>query len=183
MKTRLAHDELWPGSLPDSFLNRAAGTAQYLSTQKLNDRKIADCGEDNPLKNIIRERLGVEIATINWDFNHSCPLDDKFDVILCFEVLEHLFNPLLFLESVRELLNDDGVIYLSTPYHRPQLLRTLHHYHEIPSDRIMWLFDAAGLKVEEAVKINTGGKWYKHLYGIRPVLRYFQKTRLYKLTK
>jgi len=181
MKTRLAHDELWPGKLPNSFLNRASGTVRYLSTQQLNGRKIADCGEDNPLKNIICSRLGLKIETINWDFNHRCALDEKYDVILCFEVLEHLFNPLLFLESLKELLNENGVIYLSTPYHRPQLLKTPHHYHEIPSDRIMWLFEAAGLRAEEMVKINSAGKWYNHLTGIRPVMRYFQSTRLYRL--
>lgn len=181
MKTRLAHDELWPGKLPDSFLNRASGTVRWLATQQLQGKRIADCGEDNPLKNIISSRLGLEIETINWDFNHQCPINEKYDVILCFEVLEHLFNPLLFLESLKGLLNENGIICLSTPYHCPQMLKTPRHYHEIPSDRIMWLFEAAGLKAEEVVKIRTSGKWYRHLYGIRPVMRYFQKTRLYRL--
>ncbi len=181
MGTRLEHGELWPGKLPNSFLNRASGTARYLATQNLRGLKTADCGEDNPLKNILREKLGISIETINWDFNYKCPLTGRYDAILCFEVLEHLFNPLLFLESLKGLLNEGGVIYLSTPYHRPQLLKTPRHYHEIPSDRILWLFEAAGLEAEEMVKIGSGGRWYNHLGGIRPVMRYFQKTRLYKL--
>ena len=95
--------------------------------------------------------------------------------------MEHLFNPLLFLEQLKKLLKKDGVIYLSTPYQYPQILKAIHHYHEIPTDRLMWLFDAAGLKVIEKDKLTIAGNWYNHIYGIRPFLWYFQKTRIYTL--
>jgi SAM-dependent methyltransferase len=109
--------------------------------------------------------------------------DVTYDTILCFEVLEHLFNPLLFLEQLKKLLKKDGVIYLSTPYQCPQILKAIHHYHEIPTDRLMWLFDAANLKIIESGKLTIAGNWYNHISGLRPFMRYFQKTRIYKITK
>jgi len=182
MKTRLKREELWPDELPQSFFNRAIETIQYLKNEPFGGRSIVDIGEDNPLKGMIEAGLSVKIDSFNADFDNMFRCGKKYDVILCFEVLEHLFNPLSFLEQLKCMLNKNGVIYLSTPYQYPQCLKAVHHFHEIPTDRLMWLFDAAGLTVVEMKKITIAGNWYNHLTGIRPMLRYFQKTRLFKLT-
>jgi SAM-dependent methyltransferase len=180
MNTRLDKEELWPEKLPNSFKNRVKGTIDYLSKEGYLGN-VADCGEENPMKLMIEDQLNIKINSINYDFNYPYKAEDKYDTILCFEVLEHLFNPLLFLEQLKMMLNENGVIYVSTPYHYPQFLKTSRHYHEIPSDRILWLFDAAKLKVLDKKNISCAGNWYNHLYGIRPILRYFQNTRIYKL--
>lgn len=41
--------------------------------------------------------------------------DSKFDIILVNQVIEHVSDPVLFLQSIRILLKDDGKAYLSTP--------------------------------------------------------------------
>ena len=102
---------------------------------------------------------------------------------MCFEVLEHVMNPLLFLEQLKKLLKKYGIIYMSTPYQFHQILKAIHHYHEIPTDRLIWLFNAANLKIVESGKLTIAGNWYNHINGIRPIMRYFQKTRIYKITK
>jgi len=38
-----------------------------------------------------------------------------FDTVICAELIEHLENPYSFLRDVRSVLNDDGVLLLSTP--------------------------------------------------------------------
>ncbi|MHC1723464.1 MAG: class I SAM-dependent methyltransferase [Aminipila sp.] len=44
------------------------------------------------------------------------PWEEKFDVIIFTEVLEHLnFHPLPTLKKIHSLLKDDGCLYLSTP--------------------------------------------------------------------
>lgn len=182
MKTRLDTNELWPDKLPNSFLNRAAETIKFLNPVE----KVADCGEDNPLKHMIQDYFELEITSLDWNFNeplHVAKNVVKYDTILALEVLEHLFNPLVFLNSLKKLLADDGTIYLSTPYQRPQIIKAIHHYHEIPTDRLMWLFDEAELKIIRQGKVTIAGNWYNHIYGIRPILRYFQKTRIYQLKK
>jgi SAM-dependent methyltransferase len=184
MTTRLRLVELWPDELPNSFKNRVKETIAYLDTQTLKE-PIADCGENNPMKQAIEKHLGINIHSLTWDFNYPAWYSynskcQKFNTILCLEVLEHLFNPLTCLLTIKDLLAPGGVIYLSTPYQRPQLLKSIHHYHEIPDDRILWLFEEAELSVVEMKKITIAGNWYNHI-GIRPLMRYFQKTRLYKL--
>lgn len=42
-------------------------------------------------------------------------LDDKFDLITAFEVIEHTPNAKAFLSSIVKLLNEDGIIVLSSP--------------------------------------------------------------------
>ena len=178
--TRLETDELWISK--PALDNRAKETLAYLQTQNLKGKRLADCGEYNPMARRIENLLDREIETLDWDFDRNFGTQyGKYDVIFCFEVLEHLFNPLFFLQVLKYHLESGGIIYLSTPRQWPQCIKAIHHYHEIPTDRLMWLFDAAGLQVEEMVKITIAGNWYNHLYGIRPILRYFQKTRLYKL--
>jgi len=39
----------------------------------------------------------------------------KFDLVLSFQVLEHLSNPKLFLDDVYNLLNNNGILYLQFP--------------------------------------------------------------------
>jgi len=179
METKLDKNELWPEKLPNSFKNRVAETIDFIKPYG----KIADCGENNPMKQLIEKHFKCSIDSIDWNFNEKTNITNKYDTILCFEVLEHVMNPLLFLEQLKKLLKKNGVIYISTPYQFPQILKAIHHYHEIPTDRLIWLFNAANLKIVESGKLTIAGNWYNHINGIRPIMRYFQKTRIYKITK
>lgn len=65
-------------------------------------------------------RQAVEFKNLsNVSFNHldieKDSLPDKFDIIICSEVLEHLHNPRQVLEKLYQSLNDDGHLLLSTP--------------------------------------------------------------------
>ena len=39
------------------------------------------------------------------------------DLIICLEVVEHLFNPQLLVETARNVLKPGGHVIISTPYH------------------------------------------------------------------
>jgi SAM-dependent methyltransferase len=177
MNTRLTPEELWPAKTPNYVINRFKGTVKFVIPRG----RIIDCGENNPMKQMLEEYFEIPILSIDSDFDHPFYIDDKFDTILCLELLEHLFNPLLFLIYLKRSLSSNGRIYLSTPYQFPQFLKAKHHFHEIPTDRLMWLFDAAGLSVVRSGKITIAGRWYNHLMGFRQILRYFQYTRIYEL--
>lgn len=41
--------------------------------------------------------------------------NEKFDIIICLNVLEHVYNPVTFLEDLKEHLTDNGRIILSVP--------------------------------------------------------------------
>lgn len=171
--TRLTKSQLFPNKLPNLFLNRARDTIDFIDKFQF---PACDCGEDNPL----RKMINPVIESINVDFDRD-KFPGEWNTIFCFEVLEHLYNPLFFLEELKKSLLPDGIIYLSTPYQWPHIIKGRHHFHEITTDRLMWLFDEAGLKIIKQGKVSIAGKWYNHFYGFRPILRYFQHSRIYKL--
>lgn len=180
MKTRLTPDELINNSR--GYKNRVKQTISFIDPTDMLGR-VADCGEANMLKLKIELHFGIIVETLDWNFNDVIKPEGRYDTILAFEVLEHVYNPLTFLLTVRNWLNKDGCIYLSTPRIWPQCMRSPHHFHEIPTDRLMWLFEEAGLKIVKQGKVRFGTVWYRHLLGPENMLRYFFKTRIYKLVK
>lgn len=57
------------------------------------------------------EILGFNLQSLSDFEKHS----DKFDVVLASEVIEHVDDPFSFLKSMRERLNDNGVVVVTTP--------------------------------------------------------------------
>ena len=43
------------------------------------------------------------------------PINDKYDVIFCTEVLEHLLDPSLFLKNLLAMMSDRGILILTIP--------------------------------------------------------------------
>ena len=164
----------------NKLTNRAVDTLNFINDDLYFP--VCDCGEDNPFRHLICP--DAKSVDVNFDMAR---FPGYWKTILCFEVLEHLYNPLYFLKQLKRSLLPNGVIYLSTPYRLPFLYESAHHFHEIPNDRIQWLFDEAGLKVIKTGKARICGNWYQYFYGIRPIIRYlffrkyFYSTRLYKL--
>lgn len=59
------------------------------------------------------------------NIEEKSPFNIKFDVITCFEVLEHLNNPDKAIENVYESLDTDGIFLMSTPNPRSYGYRRL----------------------------------------------------------
>lgn len=55
---------------------------------------------------------GVEIVQSGFD---GIPADARCDVVLAFEVLEHILDPVSFLRAASSVLRPGGVLFLSTP--------------------------------------------------------------------
>ena len=67
--------------------------------------------EDASYGKIGSEILGFDCEKLS-DFEGS---SQSFDVVLASEVIEHVEEPLLFLESIRGRLSKDGVVVITTP--------------------------------------------------------------------
>ncbi len=63
---------------------------------------------------------------------HDFEPQDKFDVIMLWGVLEHLYKPLVLLERVRKLLKENGVLLLEVPSADSVLVR----YYERTQKRV-----------------------------------------------
>ena len=59
--------------------------------------------------------LAPDIAWYSQDLNDPFSSKERFDVIICSEVIEHLENPRAVFRNVHELLEPDGALLLTMP--------------------------------------------------------------------
>ncbi len=89
---------------------------------------LADVAD--PLRNFARwrcERRGIAVRTI--DLKHDAPEPRRYDVITCFDVLEHVPDPMAALRSIRDALRPGGIFFVYAPFgHDPD--RPQHIVHD-----------------------------------------------------
>lgn len=71
-----------------------------------------------------RTNLGVDIRTCMLE---GADLDTKYDAIVSSEVIEHVKNPLQFLNTISEHILPEGVLLLTTPNLDASLLQDAHN--------------------------------------------------------
>ncbi len=75
-------------------------------------------GMDASSRNIVVAKLHAEKNNLKIDYINSSPekndLKKKFDVILNLEIVEHVDNLKLFLESSSGMLNKNGIMFIAT---------------------------------------------------------------------
>jgi SAM-dependent methyltransferase len=171
LKTRLNQLQFYPGCFgpfvnPFYLARRGlyhgiADMASGLSGRFLD----VGCGQ-KPYKALFHseEYIGLELDTLeNRSLNFAdyyydggrFPFDDRFfDVILCNQVLEHVFEPQNFLVEIRRVLKPGGKILLTVPFAWDE--------HEQPKDYaryssfgLKYLVEAAGFNVLAQRKINS----------------------------
>jgi SAM-dependent methyltransferase len=97
----------------------------------------------------------------NLNFEQIAPVDDKplpfadgsFDVVLSFQVIEHVPDPDRYLAEARRVLTDDGVMIVATPERGTRLLpgqRPWNRYHlvEYAPDELSTMMRAHFARVE-----------------------------------
>lgn len=65
---------------------------------------------------VCREEKKFGYKRITRDISKKLRINKKFDTIFIMEVLEHMRNPLYLIAQVYDLLEDNGVCYVSVPY-------------------------------------------------------------------
>ena len=70
-------------------------------------------------------------------------LNEKFDVIICLAVLDHVYNPFIAIKNLKQMLKKGGVIYGYVPflyhYHAPEDLY-FQDYYRYSKDGLAYLF-------------------------------------------
>lgn len=141
--------------------------------------KVLDIGSRNPITNLIESQFGIGIRNTSRDVDVE-PLEGHYNFVLCFEVIEHLMNPLWFLKNVKSILEPNGALYLSTPINKPKFLWRDDHFHEFDERRLSHLIEKAGFTVVKQQKVS-----FNQSFGIRPLIRKLSKsgTMFLKLTR
>ena len=135
-----------------------------------------DIGDKSPMTEQLEQYFNCKFnnTNIDLDFDDLC---GKYEIVTAFEIIEHLFNPLHFLIQVKNILNENGTLYLSTPKGKPYFLWSEDHYHEMREDRLRALIDRAGFSIIRKKEIRIHPlKFY--FTGFRPLLRFFYDKHL-----
>lgn len=115
---------------------------------------------------------GNELANVLLDPDGRVPLPDaSFDAVISTQVLEHVEDPVLYLNECRRLLKPGGRLLLST--------HGLHVYHPCPNDYWRWTYTGLERVINQAgFTINqTQGV----LGGIPATLQLLQELTVKKL--
>ena len=139
-----------------------------------------DIGDRTPFTSELESFFGCPFDSTTVDLDVDI-LVGRYDIVTCFEVIEHLFNPLHCLLQIKKVLASDGKLYLSTPRYKPHVIWDPQHFHEMSSRSIGGLFDRAGFTILRQ-KVITNLPWWFYLTGVRPLLRgLFDRIWLFEL--
>ena len=114
------------------FLDFGSGIGSNALVFGLQGFRITLADVADPLRNFARwrcERRGVPAAAI--DLKHEALPKQRYDVITCFDVLEHVPDPLKAVQSMRDALRPGGILFLYAPFgFDPE--RPMHIVHNDP---------------------------------------------------
>jgi SAM-dependent methyltransferase len=89
-----------------------------------------------------------EYIDYNYDIHDLKFADDKFDVVVCNAVLEHVANPIKAISELTRVLKKGGLIWVEVPFNQ--------HFHPSPTD--YWRVTLPGLKLwlKDFTEISSG---------------------------
>ena len=129
---------------PINILDVGCGKNCLLSKYKEKEDKYFGCDFYNEINEKIDGYLSIDLNEEKLSDKYK---DEKFDVIFCGEVIEHLFSPDSLLDEIKELMHDNSILILSTP--------NLAYY----ANRIMLLFGISPLFLENSSEVKLGRKF------------------------
>jgi SAM-dependent methyltransferase len=142
------------------------GCGKGLLLHKFNNRKPEwDQFAVEPSKNAISyfKEIMPTLNVFNGNFEDSPFLNQSFGLIMANGVLEHINNPVTFLEQIRKNLDDDGVLFIGVPNFRnnPVDLYTYDHLNRFTPESIKRIFEFTGFQiVAEESSGNKVPMWF-----------------------
>ena len=122
---------------------------------------------ETELQKEFKEQFDYTDFDLHYPFSTIGDSKEFYKTILCFEVIEHLLNPLLLLTECKKLMRPDAQMYISYPTHNFKVFWTSGHFHEYDKSRFEYLLKVAGLNVVDyREKVGRSKK-----IGIRPLLK------------
>ena len=118
-------------------------------------------------------------------------LYERFDVIICLAILEHVYNPFIAIQNIKKMLTHNGIIFGYVPflyhYHAPQDLY-FQDYYRYSKDGLAYLLkDFKDVKIypvrgrlSSAMHILFGSIWKKTFEKLKFNLfldRFFSKNK------
>jgi 2-polyprenyl-3-methyl-5-hydroxy-6-metoxy-1,4-benzoquinol methylase len=147
----------------------------------ISDIAINSCKETAKELNISNIKFNV------LDFPRTIP-NEKFDAVVCFEVIEHLKNDQLALKKINDLLKPGGLLILSTPSSNAPLHKLgysdsfdkrVGHLRRYKIDDLVRMFESNGFSIIETNKTEGLFRNFLFLNPIAGKLVRFLKYPIY----
>lgn len=170
---------------------------QYTGTTIFRNKVVADigcgCGAFlDFLKGVATKIIAIEPSEIYrnimkkkgfYTFPYADVAKNEFkeevDVITSFDVIEHVEDPLKFLNDIRELLSNDGKAIIGTPTDAPimrELLGVIYEQKLLFSTQHLWIFSEKNLRLlANRVGFSECKVKYFQRYGISNMIGWLQQ--------
>ena len=119
------------------------------------------------------KKLNLEYRTTKQvDLNYDWYFDfqDEYKNVFCFEVLEHLINPLVFLNNLKSRLYDRSLVFITYPY-QTRFFKGKNHWKEFTKEEFKTLAELSGFKVVHYDSFRNYLTPMIYLSGIRPLIK------------
>jgi SAM-dependent methyltransferase len=111
-------------------LDAGCGTAYGSAILAADASEILGVDVAEDVLDAVRPRMAENVILSPGDVTALPYEDGAFELIVCFEVIEHLAEPARALDEFRRLLGDDGVLAISSPNRDVYPPGNPHHMHE-----------------------------------------------------
>jgi glycosyltransferase involved in cell wall biosynthesis len=144
-------------------LEIGAGTGNL--TMQLIPRKLYYASDINPhyltyLENLIPDHPYLRVGYTDGEKHDSYPLQEKFDTVICLNVVEHLEDDFGALRNILDVLEENGRAIVLVPC-GPGLYGTLDkvlgHFRRYTKPQFTELAGRAGFQLEELLTFNRFG--------------------------
>jgi len=98
---------------PGRILDVGCGTGEFLAEMSRHGWEAVGLDQDGEAVEYARRAYGLDAQTV--DIEDFSAVDESFDVVTFWHVLEHLPNPKGALRQVRRILKPDGLLLLAVP--------------------------------------------------------------------
>ena len=160
--TRWMADVIRP-YIGERVLEIGAGTGNL--TLQLIPRKLYWASDINPyyltyLQNLLPEHPYLRVGYTDGEMLDSYPAAERFDTVICLNVVEHLTNDIGALRNIWQALEEKGRGIVLVPC-GPKLFGTLDkvlgHHRRYTSTQFKELAEQAGFQVEALLSFNRAG--------------------------
>jgi glycosyltransferase involved in cell wall biosynthesis len=147
----------------EKVLEIGAGTGNL--TLQLVPRRLYWASDINPLyltylENVARNRPYLQVSYTDGQSADSYPKEQKFDTVICLNVIEHLADDLGALHNIRDVLEDGGRAIVLVPC-GPWLMGTLDdvlgHQRRYTRNQLKELASGAGFRLDTMLEFNRVG--------------------------
>lgn len=153
--------------------------------------EILDVGGKSPMTEAIEHTYRIWLHSTIGDLDDAFGIVDAFgklrafdsynkyfDYIIYSHTIEHQFNPLLTLNSLRCIMKKNGTMFIFVPC-RGKLLWTKNHYHEIDTWRMGELLKQADMEIIRTRLWKVYRPWWQY-FSFKGILRlFFEYNKVY----